>query len=342
MLCTAILTDRTTVLYMAELMEHRLENPIEKLLRGSSAGFAIALRGCTEEHAEQVSERFGEAAAGRVRLLEPCRIEHPHSAFLRKPVEANGQQAVQTALFAPVGKLTEVRLDGGDAVEYYVKKPEDFEVLRGFLRDVELVAAKAQAEPKGIVPLASLGLTPVREMESRWAGVELTAWALMAQDESAASCLRKLERQMHRRCEEAHRLGCRVGVLRDMAAEPLPETYMLHAGRHIEWMRHAGLSPFVEVSQPGQPLLAALAAADAGARIALTNPALYGADFVPPEGMRFIFDIDAREGLGDIQGEQVSAMLGACASAVLLADCFQSDEEKIFGYIEMLLGCMGK
>jgi hypothetical protein len=263
-------------------------------------------------------------------------MEHPHSAFLRKSVVSHGRQAVQTTLFAPSGRLVEERTLRGDAFERFVRRPEDFEVLRGFLRDVELYPAKPVPAPEGCASLAVLGLTPVRDMETRWAGPEMTARALADQDESAASCLRKLERQFHRRCEEAHRAGCRVGLLRDMAAEPLPETYMLHAGRHIEWIRHAGLAPFVEISLPEPPLLAALAAASAGARISLSSPALHEPSFSPPEGMRFIFDTDAGEGLGSLQPERIAGILGACGGAVVMIYCGQSDEEKIFRTVEAL------
>lgn len=327
---------------MVEIMEHRVENLIDKLLRGTASGSAVALRACPEDIAEKAKERFGAAVAGRVRFVEPCRMEHPHSAFLRKNVSIEGTQGVQTTLFAPGGKLVEERVQGGDAVERFIRKPDEFEVLRGFLRDVDLYPAKASPAPEGCTSLANLGLTPVRELESRWAGLEMTAQALIDQNESAASCLRKLERQLHRRCEAAHDLGCRVGILRDMAAEPLPETYMLYAGRHIEWMRHAGISPFVEVSAPEPMLLAALFAAGAGARVALTNPAPYEPSFSPPEGMRFLFDVDAQEGLGELQPEHVGALFAKCGSAVAMLDCGQAEEKQIFEIMEVLAGIIAK
>jgi hypothetical protein len=250
----------------------------------------------------------------------------------------DGTQSIQTTLFAPGGKLAEARTQHGDAVERFVKKPGDFEVLRGFLRDVEFFPAKTPPAPEGCITLAHLGLTPVREMESRWAGLEGTAQALAGQDESAASCLRKLERQLHRRCETAHALGCRVGLLRDLAAEPLPQTYMLHAGRHIDWMRHAGIAPYVEAANPEPMLLAALFAGGAGVRIALSCKTLYEPDFSPPEGMRFLLDIDASEGLGDRQPEQIRELISKCGSAVLMLDCGQSGEEEIFSTVEAMSG----
>jgi hypothetical protein len=320
-----------------EFMEHRADNLIDKLLRGIALGAAAALRACPEDVAAKARERFGERASCRVRFVEPCRTEHPHSAFLRKPIGAEGMQRVQTTLFAPAGKLAELRSPEGEALEWFVKKPGEFEVLRGFLRDVELCPAKLPPAPEGCSSFALLGLTPVRELETRWAGPELAAQAMIEQNEAAASCLRKLERHLHRRCEEAHRLGCRVGILRDMAAEPLPETYMLHAGRHIEWMRHAGLSPFVEAARPGPNLLAALFAANAGARVSLYDPALCGPEFAPPEGMRFLLDADARAGLGELRRETIGELFSRCGAAVVLVDCAQAGEEDVFRTIDALM-----
>lgn len=338
--CIAIYQNRKRrddIAYMVEIMEHRGDNRIEKLLRGTALGAALALRACPDGVAAGVAARFGEEAAGRVRIAEPCRMEHPHSAFLRKPVEIGGEKGVQTTLWAPGGKLTETRLPDGAAADWFVRKPEEYETLRGFLRDVELYPARNAPAPEGCAQLASLGLTPVRELEVRWAGPETTARALMEQNESAASCLRKLERHLHRRTEEAHRAGCRVALLRDMAAEPLPETYMLHAGRHVEWIRHAGLSPFVEVSLPEPMLLAALFAAGAGARAALLNPALYEPAFAPPEGMRFLLDAYAAAGFAGLEPERMSDMLARCGGAVVMLDCGGAGEDEVCRAVEALM-----
>jgi hypothetical protein len=315
-------------------MEHKAESILDKLLYGHAEGFAVALRGCPEAAAAAMTARFGESTPGRVRLFEPCRVEHPHSAFLRKSIESHGKPAVQTTLYAPDGRLTEERSAEGEALERFVKKPADFETLRGHLKDVELHPVKMSAAAEDCTALAHVGLTPVRDMETRWAGPELTAWALMTQDEAAASCLRKLERQLHRRCEEACRAGCHAGILHDLAVEPLPETYMLHAGRHIEWMRHAGLTPWVEVLAPEPMLLAALAAAHAGVRISLDNPALHDEAFAPPEGMKFIFDVAAGD---DLVREPVAELLKKCACAVLLVDCHEATEAQMAKSLEILL-----
>lgn len=316
-------------------MERRADNRMEKLLHGHAEGFALALRACDDPLFDLLRARFGSESIFRISFLEPCRVEHPHSAFLRKPSECQGKQTVQTTLFAPGGKLTEERTADGTACECYIKKPGDFETLRGFLRDVQLVPGRCAAK-EGVTPVAAAGLTPQREMETRWAGMDMTAWALTAQDESAASCLRKLERQLHRRCEEAAKRGCRAAVLRDMAALPLPETYMLFAGRHIEWMRHNGLTPYVEVAGPNEPLLLALHAARAGARVDIANPALSAEDFRPPEGMRFLFDCTAGA-LGGLDREALKAMAGQCGAAVFLLDCFGAAAEDVIPSIERLL-----
>jgi hypothetical protein len=316
-------------------MEQKAENRLEKLMHGRAAGMAVALRGCAAELAGSLQMRYGDAAPVPLRLYEPCRVEHPHSAFLRKSVERNGAKAVHTTLFAPGGKLTEQRDGDGRAIEYFVKKEKDFEILRGFLRDVELHPAKTAHGADSAAQIACLSLSPLRELETRWAGPELSRWALTSGDESAASCLRKLERQLHRRAEEAARAGCRACTLRDMAAEPLPETYMMHAGRHIEWLRHTGLATAVEVSEPTAPLLAALAAAGAGARMPL-DLAL-GEDFPAlPAGMRLLLDLDAAAPAPE--PEPLRRLLDPCADAILILDCFQADEAAITAALDRLLG----
>lgn len=309
-------------------MERRNETTLEKLLHGRAEGGAVALRGCEEELFAAVRLRFG-GDVSRVRFVEPCRVEHPHSAFLRKSVTRAGVTAVQTTLYAPDGRLTEERPQDGPAIEYFVKKEKDFEILRGHLRDVELHAAKPPQGEDAL--LANAGLTPLRELETRWAGPGMAQWALLSQDESAASCLRKLERQFHRRCEEAEKMGCRAGVLRDMSAEPLPETYMLHAGRHIEWMRHAGLFPWVEARQPEPNLLAALNAAHAGARFALGNTVLPWEGFTLPEGMRLILDASAGD---DSDAGLAGELVKKCEATVVLLDCFGARQENVFRQLE--------
>lgn len=320
---------------MAELhMDHKPETKLQKLLYGRAEGAAVALRGCAPELAATIQAHFGADAPLPLRIFEPCRVEHPHSAFLRKPVEHNGEKAVQTTLYAPGGKLHEERAIDGAALEFYVKKPQDFEVLRGFLKDIELHPGKSSPAAESTASLACLGLTPLRELETRWAGPDMARWAMANADESAASCIRKLERQLHRRAEEACRTGSRACVLRDMAAEPLPETYMLHAGRHIEWLKHAGLMPYVEVAAPTGPLLAALAAACAGVRMPLGLALANGFPELP-EDMRLVLDLDAAECIPE--PELLKRLLGQCAAVVIVMDCGDAEPDPLTNRLEPLM-----
>lgn len=320
---------------MAEIqMEHRQETKLEKLLRGRAEGAALALRGCDPAQYEALRARFGEGCPQPLRLFEPCRAEHPHSGFLRKAAAHCGVPATQTTLFAPGGKLHELRVEDGAAAEYFVKKPQDFEVLRGFLRDVELLPCKAQPAPEGAAQLALLGLTPVRELETRWAGPDTARQALEAADESAASCLRKLERHLRRRAEEACRAGCRACVLRDGVALPLSEDWLAQAARHMEWLGRAGLFPWFEVSAPSAGLLAELFVAQAGAMLPLA--AALGEGFPAlPAGARLLLEAEPSAGLPDAEG--LKRLLYECRGAVLLLDCRQADGERLSAVLEGLL-----
>lgn len=320
---------------MAEIqMEHKPETKLEKLLRGRAEGAAIALRGCEPGLLEALRARFGEDCPLPLRLFEPCRVEHPHSAFLRKAAEHCGVPAVQTTLFAPGGKLHELRPEAGAAMEHYVKKPQDFEVLRGFLRDVELHPCKAQPLQEGVASLALLGLTPARELETRWAGPELARRALSTADEAAASCLRKLERQLHRRAEEACRAGARACVLRDGAALPLPEDWLGQAERHTEWLHKAGLFPWFEIAAPTAAVFAELTQTQAGAMLPMADALAEGFPALPA-GARLLLEMDTAAGLPDPEG--LKRLLYECHGAVLLLDCRDGDQQQLSTTIERLL-----
>ncbi len=319
-------------------MEHKPETKLEKLLRGRAEGTAIALRGCEPALLEALRARFGGDCPLPLRLFEPCRVEHPHSAFLRKATEQGGTQALQTTLFAPGGKLHELRAEEWQPKEYFIKKPQDFDVLRGFLRDVELHPCKAQPHQEGAASLALLGLTPTRELETRWAGPDLARRALESADEAAASCLRKLERQLHRRAEEACRAGARACVLRDGAALPLPEDWLGEAARHTEWLHKAGLYPWFEIAAPTAALFAELAQTQAGAMLPLADALAEGFPALPA-GVRLLLEMDLTAGLPESDG--LKRLLYECRCAVLLLDCREADGEQLVAVVEGLLPLAG-
>ena len=86
---------------------------IKQMLLGHARGCALGLLGCEAEPSALFPEGEPPVPVGRVQLLEPCRMEHPHSAFVRKAFEHEGKPALRTTLYAPDGRLTEERLKDG-------------------------------------------------------------------------------------------------------------------------------------------------------------------------------------------------------------------------------------
>ena len=244
----------------------RQDSSIELLLRGQAEGRALVLCCDKKGAAEQLASECQSDKVGAIRFLEPCRVEHPHSAFLRKPAEHMGRPAVHSTLYAPDGKLTELRFAGQDgaAIEHFIKKPGDFQTLRSYFKDIE------QYPPANIQPglwVAQIGMTPNWELESRWAGAVQMEAAKNSQDESAASCLRKLDRLFRHRCEEAARQGGSCLQFKDLAACPpiSHEAYMKAAASNLDWVtRHAGLPVSMELPSPEEAYATALCSHNIG------------------------------------------------------------------------------
>jgi hypothetical protein len=216
---------------------------IARILRGEENGIAFALR----EPKNGIPEALAAvlpADIGLLRVAEPCRAEHPHSAFLRKPVHHEGRAAIHTTLYAPDGKLQELRLtESSQIVEPFVKRSPDFKVLRSYLKDIDPIPL---VYPRTAPYAALAGMSPQLELRARWSSADVAGSAAAAEDESFASCQRKLERLFRRRCEEAARQGCCCLELSDLRdAQVSVQTALQLSGSDREWLqRHVGVPLF--------------------------------------------------------------------------------------------------
>ena len=285
---------------------------IGELLAGHGQGRAVALINCTVELAQAVAGRWPEGIVTPVSCTDHiARLEHPHSAFVRKPIDCDGHPALRTTLHAPDGRLTEERLLDGTAVTPFVKKPKDMEILRGHLRDVELLPGP-QAEGCAI---AQLGRTARAELRERWLGNTEASWT--ADDEATASCLRKLDRQLRRRGELAVSAGYACGLLADRP-EGTPENWVEYNHVTLEHLRQAGLPPFVEPAEPTGAWAEALRGCHAGLAAPLFGETLAGGAL--PRRLRLLLRTNLAE-LADGLPEGAARLLTGCDRIVVLVDC---------------------
>ncbi len=288
----------------------RLNQGLAALLRGEAPGRAVAWR-CSRTPSAEAAAAMDAVGVAWLTVGETCRVEHPHSAFVRKAEQADGRPAVRTALHAPEGKLSELRLATGEPLEPYVKRTNDFKALRSYLKDIcQMKLAHAPA-------LGLVGGAPLREMQSRWASADILRAAGDAGDENLASCLRKLERLFHRRCEEAARAGCCALEVCDGLPLGDAGAYLAALEPQLEWLaRHTGVPLWAAMDAWDDALAQALHARDIGLHVnaaALTDLK----DMGGWEG-RLIVELGMEE-LGDL--EELAALVRRCPSLILLIRC---------------------
>lgn len=218
----------------------RPDSRILALLRGEAPGPAVAWR-CAQAPSQELAGQLGEAGIHWLTTGETGRTEHPHSAFVRKPETVDGRPALRTTLYAPEGKLTELRFsETGEASERFVRRVADFKALRSYLKDI------CQLPPAHMPSLCAVGSPPLRELQARWAAPDIIRAAVEAGDEHQASCLRKLERLFRHRCEEAARAGAAALVLGDSLPVGDAGAWLAALDAQLDWLnRHVGLPLYV-------------------------------------------------------------------------------------------------
>jgi hypothetical protein len=252
-------------------------------------------------------------------------VEHPHSAFLRKPIDHDGKPGIRTTLFAPDGKLHEERLVDGTVLEYFVKKPNDFKTLRGFLRDMDLLAT---TKPQNVdLLIGTLGKPATDELGTRWADQAAIEKAKAEENEALASCLRKLERQMKHRAEQAVELG--YSAVLTAALDIEPDGSAIHL---LEWLKH--ISPVYIELEPTQSQLETVAHHHAGVRCRL-NDLLSAADGLePPQGSHILLDASVQElADADVWLKAASSQM----SILILLDCTGIDLHTIVDALTALI-----
>ncbi len=284
---------------------------VKAILGGRGQGVALALAHAGEDGVAAVAARWPVAAVAALALAAPAHAEHPHSAFVRKPMAFDGKPGLRTTLFAPDGKLVEERLEDGGVLQPFVRRPKDMAVLRGHLRDVEWLPGAAE----GGAALALLGRTAGLELSDRWLGGQDTPWT--AEDESTASCLRKLERHLRRRGEQAAALGCAAGLLDDCPEGPAGP-WLEHHHATLEALRQAGLPCYVAPANPAKGWGEGLRACHAGLCAALMDEELWAAPL--PRRLRLLLRATPAE-VADGLTDGARALLTACDRVTVLVDC---------------------
>lgn len=293
-----------------EQKELRSDARMLALLRGEAHCAAVAWR-FAQMPDQQTAAGLGAAGVAWLTAGESGRVEHPHSAFVRKSETADGRRALRTTLHAPEGKLHELRdAETGEALEHFVRKVNDFKALRSYLKDI------CQLPAAHIPCLCAVGTPPLREMQARWAAPAALKAARESGDENQASCLRKLERLFHHRCEEAARAGAAALLLGDSLPQGAAEDWLEALDAQLDWLaRHIGLPLYVSMKQWDDALALGLAQRNVG--LHLSASALTALmDMGGWEG-RLILELSA-DGLGDT--EALAKLLRHCPRALLLLD----------------------
>lgn len=289
-------------------VEVRPDAGVLALLRGEGAGPAVAVRFAQCPNPE-VADRLAASGAGWLTAGEWGRVEHPHSGFVRKTETCDGRRALRTTLYAPEGKLHELRdAESGEVLESFVRRVNDFKALRSHLKDLcQLPAAR-------MPNLCAVGAPPLREMQARWAAPAILKTSQEAGDENWASCLRKLERLFRHRCEQAARAGATALLLGDGLPQGAAEDWLAALDTQLDWLnRHVGMPLYVAMKQWDDGLALGLAQRNVGVHLSATALTAL-ADMGGWEG-RLILEL-ALDDLGDLEGSV--KLLRQCPRALLL------------------------
>lgn len=123
-------------------------------------------------------------------------------------IERNGLKGISTTIHTPRGSLNEVKLIdpalGSHAIrEHYVKEPNDYSILAGYLRGIKVVeypdglhGVLADAGDNGL-PHVSVPRTPFQQMWIQWVSLEDLCVHLHEYPEVVTECLDLLGAQLH-------------------------------------------------------------------------------------------------------------------------------------------------
>ncbi len=135
--------------------------------------------------------------------MKPFRVEHPHCAIYKKPVEIGQGSAERITLYTPDGRLySDYLLDGiskGQVVKPYIKKQKNLETLLFYLKDIQVYwdqgaydMALDQVDNQGLVEIA-LSKTPWQNL-LQYIDEALLIDLYKKQDKLLLRCLKELGR----------------------------------------------------------------------------------------------------------------------------------------------------
>lgn len=295
---------------MMEQIILRPDARVLALLRGEVHCAVVAWR-FAQMPDQQTAGGLGTAGVAWLTAGESGRVEHPHSAFVRKAESCDGRRALRTTLHAPEGKLHELRdAETGEALEHFVRRVNDFKALRSYLKDI------CQLPAAHVPLLCAVGAPPLREMRARWAAPAALKAAQESGDENQASCLRKLERLFHHRCEEAAHAGAVALLLGDNLPQGDAGDWLAALDAQLDWLnRHVGLPLYVSMKQWDDGLALGLAQRNVGLHLGASALTALS-DMGGWEG-RLILELPF-DGMGD--PEALAQLLRHCPRALLLLE----------------------
>ena len=157
----------------------------------------------SENH--HIKEYSAQEHTAVVYQVRPFRLEHPHSAIYKKPVEIGKGSAERETLYTPDGRLYCDYLleDGrkGQVVKRYVKKQEALKTLLFYLKDIKVYwdqfaydRAVELVGDEGLVEVA-LSRSPYENL-AQYMEASLLKSLFKAEDKLLMKCLKELTRIM--------------------------------------------------------------------------------------------------------------------------------------------------
>jgi hypothetical protein len=139
---------------------------------------------------EEVWSVVGRPNMGIVRWVRVHELEHPHCRFETEDIERNGRRGLRRTLHTPEGSLTEEKLyepayGSASTREHFVKRPEDYRVLRAYLRDlvvgerIDRFHRQEQALGDDGVVLVAMERAPFPQLWIQWVSIQDLSYHLV-------------------------------------------------------------------------------------------------------------------------------------------------------------------
>lgn len=172
---------------------------------------------------EEVWSLVGRENLGVIRWSAVHRIETPRCRWHPEEIRVGERPGVRNTLVTPAGTLTEERViepayGSSAARTHFVKRPEDYDILLAYLRDVvvcenleQYVRDEAALGDDGL-PMVAVARTPYQQLWIQWVSLEDLSLHRLDCPDRVEACLGELERIERAIFEVVRRAVAELGV----------------------------------------------------------------------------------------------------------------------------------